>query len=358
MAISVTPTFQGGNKDIDEIITFHDTASPQIFYQETNVPFAITLLSCHPQEKDKIVISNLSPDSQYNYAFDASVKGRVADSMHQHNHFEFMYIVNGSLYQIVEGRRFYYVPGSCCLLNRNTLHTEEYTTDFTCIFFSVSIDFVPRLTNYGHLLLFEKEQNPSGNLIFHFLENNVEETHENAKDFLDFVPRISETQQKIMVHDIFEQMMKTLLTPYYGATYRLQDLFCQLIDILSDTRYYNVQHVTTRSSMDSLLFARIDQLLEERNGRVTNHELAGILHYDGSYLGRIVKKFTGKSLFDYGMTFTMAAAGDMLKNTTKNVSQIAEELRFSNRTHFYKVFEKYYHMTPLQYRKSVLPYKR
>lgn len=350
MAISVTPTFQGGSKDIDQIITFHDTASPQIFYQEMNVPFAITLLTCRPQEKNKIIISNLSPDNQYNYAVSTSLKGRSADSMHQHNHFEFMYIVNGSLYQIVEGKRFYYIPGSCCLLNRNTLHTEEYTTDFTCIFFSVSIDFVSRLTNYGHFLLFEKEQTPSDNLIFHFLENNIEETHENTKDFLDFVPRISETQQKIMVHDIFEQMMKTLLTPYYGATYRLQDLFCQLIDILSDTRYYNVQHVTTRSNMDSLLFARIDQLLEERNGRVTNSELSQILNYDGSYLGRIVKKFTGKSLFDYSMTFTMAAAADMLKNTKKNVSQIAEELNFSNRTHFYKVFDQYYHMTPKEYR--------
>ena len=56
------------------------------------------------------------------------------------------------------------------------------------------------------------------------------------------MPRISETQQKIMVHNIFEQIIKTLLEPYYGATYRLQDLFCQLIDILSNAQYYNVQH--------------------------------------------------------------------------------------------------------------------
>lgn len=40
----------------------------------------------------------------------------------------------------------------------------------------------------------------------------------------------------------FEQIIKTLLEPYYGATYRLQDLFCQLIDILSNAQYYNVQH--------------------------------------------------------------------------------------------------------------------
>lgn len=63
--------------------------------------------------------------------------------------------------------------------------------------------------------------------------------------------------------------------------------------------------------MDFLLMARIDQILEERNGRITNHELAQILNYDGSYIGRIVKKATGKSLFKYSMTFTIAAAETM-----------------------------------------------
>ena len=92
-------------------------------------------------------------------------------------------------------------------------------------------------------------------MIFRFLKNNIEKTHENTKDFLDFMPRISETQQKIMVHNIFEQIIKTLLEPYYGATYRLQDLF-------SPTR----------------------------------------------------------STITCSMTFTMAAAGNMLKNTKKCVA--------------------------------------
>lgn len=79
-----------------------------------------------------------------------------------------------------------------------------------------------------------------------------------------------------------------------------------------------------RTAMDSFLMARIDQLLEERNGRITNHELAQILNYDGSYIGRIVKKATGKSLFEYSMTFTMAAAETMLRSTEMSISQIAK----------------------------------
>ena len=93
------------------------------------------------------------------------------------------------MYQIVEGRRYLYTPGSCCLMNRDTLHTEETSTDFICIFFSVSSNFIKMLTNYGNPMLFPQEQ------------------HRNTKDFIDFVPRISAKEQKILVHDIFEQMI-------------------------------------------------------------------------------------------------------------------------------------------------------
>ena len=138
------------------------------------------------------------------------------------------------MYQIVEGRRYLYTPGSCCLMNRDTLHTEETSTDFICIFFSVSSNFIKMLTNYGNPMLFPQEQ------------------HRNTKDFIDFVPRISAKEQKILVHDIFEQMIFTLLYPYYGSTYHLQDLFFQLIDILCDEQYYQAIHVTAKKNMESL----------------------------------------------------------------------------------------------------------
>lgn len=350
MAIILNPTIQSKNTNIHNFLTFHGSENPTLFYQDVNVPFSLMLVSCHPTDSENSVISFFTPDAQFNFVPDLSFKKLKKNSMHQHNHFEFMYILNGKMHQIVEGKRILYTPGSCCLLNRNTLHTEEYSTDYSAIFFSVSTEFLAQLMNHEHTLLFSIEQNPSSNLIFSFIEQNMEATHKNSKDFLDFFPLITETQQQCMVHNIFEQMLYTLLSPYYGATYHLQDLFCQLIEILCNPQYYHAEHITTDSNMEALLFARIDQLLEEHHGRISNAELALLLNYDGSYLGRIVKKFTGKSLFDYSMTFTIAAAKDMLKHTKKSVSRIAEELHFTNRTHFYKIFYKDCQMTPKQYR--------
>lgn len=76
-----------------------------------------------------------------------------------------------------------------------------------------------------------------------------------------------------------------------------------------------------------------------------------MLNYNGTYLGKIVKKYTGKNLFQYRLTFTMNAAADLLKNSDLSVSEIAARLKFSNRAHFYKLFEEYYKVTPVMYRK-------
>ncbi|HHW49254.1 MAG TPA: AraC family transcriptional regulator [Clostridiaceae bacterium] len=352
MAITIEPTFQNGTRNIDEIISFYGPNELLTFYQKINVPFVMVIMSNHPSDPENNVFSVFSPDSQFNCVSRKSLKGRREDSMHQHDYFELMYVLKGSVYQIVEGKRYYYTTGSCCLMNRYTLHTEELSTDFVNLFICLSPDFVSSMFSHEKSLLFTMEKEYSENLIINFLKQNIRKNHKNLKDFLGFVPLITETQQKVMVHDIFEQMLNTLISPFYGATYRLLDLLSQLMDLLCNPHYYNAIHITTRTRMDSMLFARIGQILEEHNGRISNKEIAKMLNYNGTYLGRIVKKYTGKSFSEYSLTFTMKAAENLLKDSQKSISDIINELNFTNRTQFYKLFKQHYGMTPKEYRKK------
>ncbi len=352
MGMIVRPPISYGKVDFDAVVRFHASKDPRIYYQEVLVPFMLTLVSAQANQPQKSVVSVHTPESHF-YAPEGNfIDGWHSGSQHQHNCFEFTYVIAGCMYQIVEGRRYFYPAGSCCLMNRNTLHTEELSTDFYCVFFSVSSDFVARLMNYGNALLFPGEQDLFGNLIFRFFERNLGDSEADSKDFLDFIPKVTETEQIRLVHQIFEDMLNTLMDPGYGATYRLQELFLRLIGILGDPNYYNAMHITAKSNMESSLFARIDQILDERHGRITHAELARVLNYNGSYLGRIVKKYTGKSLFHYSMTFAMKYAADQLITTDKPSAQIAAELQFTNRTHFYRLFKEHFGVTPNAYRKN------
>ena len=338
--------------DFSSALKIHYESTPFSFYQEMKIPYMIIKLANHPDvEQSSNVWTMLTPDFKY----DASLSRDLMPTkniMHQHNYFEFMYVVKGNVYQIIEEKRFLYTPGSCCLLNRNTRHTEEHTTDYQVIFFCVSVNFIERLLNFGKSFLFQTEKGESTNLVTKFLENNIDPNRENKKDYIDFIPASSEIDQKEKILNIFEQMAITLLSPEYGSTFKLLNLFCQFASILSNPEYYHSAYINTKTKIDSLIFARISHLLEDSKGRLPRLELEALLNYDGSYLGRIVKKNTGMTLFDYSMTFCLSAAEDLLRNTKKSISEIASDLNFTNRTHFYKLFQAKNGMTPKEYRNT------
>ena len=101
---------------------------------------------------------------------------------------------------------------------------------------------------------------------------------------------------------------------------------------------------------DALVFARISHFIEEKYGRISRDELSGLLNYSGDYINRIVHKFTGLCLFDYSMNFCMKKAAEELLYSQKTINEIAEELHFSNKTHFYKLFKEKYGITPKEFR--------
>ena len=352
MKITVNALQMAGHQKYEDIVAFHSSENSKVFVQESLVPFFLMLMSVEAAHPEKTSFSLCTPESQLLVPSAAGIKGRGANTQHQHNCFEFTYVLEGDMYQIVEGKRYYYPTGSCCLMNRNTLHTEEFSSDYTCVFLSISPEFVHKLMNNGKPLLFPGEHELFQNLIFDFLQHNLEDSVTDRKDFLDFVPKITQTEQVTMVHQILEDLLFTLLAPDYGASFRLLELISRLIGVLGDANCYIGEHVTAQSNMESLLFARINQILSQRHGRVTNAELSQLLSYNGSYLGRIVKKYTGKSLFDYSMTFTMAYASDQLQHSEKTAAEIAAELQFSNLTHFYKIFKDTFGVTPKEYRKQ------
>lgn len=339
--------------ELRNILQIHALAQSENSYHEALTPFYFTVLSNRAKRPERSTLALFAPGTTLYLppVPEARDKG-PASGLHHHNCFEFTYIIEGSMYQIVEGRRYYYPAGSCCLMSPNTLHTEENTTDYTCVFISITEEFVSRLAYFGHTFLFPGEQEVLKNPIFRYLRPDQEEDDPGVHSFLDFVPKITQYEQEHLVHRLYEEMLRTMIEPGIGATYQLLELLLRFLGTLGDERYYHVNYVTSESNVDKLLLSRIDRILDQHHGRVSNRELSQLLHYNGSYLGRIVKKHTGKSLFDYSMNFTMRYAAKLLRETDKSAAAIAAELKFSNHSHFYRIFRERYGMTPVEYRRA------
>ena len=74
------------------------------------------------------------------------------------------------------------------------------------------------------------------------------------------------------------------------------------------------------------------------------------LNYNSDYINRVIKKYTGQTLSDYSRAFLLKEAAELLKNTDKRVGEICEELGYTNRSHFNRLFIERYGMPPAEYR--------
>ncbi|MNY65428.1 HTH-type transcriptional activator Btr [compost metagenome] len=68
------------------------------------------------------------------------------------------------------------------------------------------------------------------------------------------------------------------------------------------------------------------------------------------YLGRLIKKYTSKTLTDFINEYRMEKAQELLRETDELIVMIAEETGFSSNSYFGKVFKKYQGITPNEYR--------
>lgn len=82
--------------------------------------------------------------------------------------------------------------------------------------------------------------------------------------------------------------------------------------------------------------------------------MANYIHMNSYYFSSFFKKQTGENYKDYVNRIRMEKAMDLLLSTDKKSYEIAMEVGLNDDKHFSKLFQRYYGLTPAQYRKSRL----
>lgn len=74
-----------------------------------------------------------------------------------------------------------------------------------------------------------------------------------------------------------------------------------------------------------------------------------------NYLGRYFKKHTGKTLQDYVTSYKIKLVENRLLHSTMRISEIVDELGFSDESHLNKFFKKQHGINPSEYRRTAEP---
>lgn len=273
-------------------------------------------------------------------------------ALHKHDYFEIMFVLSGEIYVNIEHERHLYKKGSCYIVNKNVMHTEEFTTDFQIVFLQISTEIMHAIYQELSLKIFDIEKAAPPSAIIEFIANNLTANANTHKAYLDFIPSKEDASVAKVLHDYFDQITRETLSPNLKSSFHIMTLFRRLFLYMSTPDIFSTIPVQIGSDAEYMLYSEIVGAMRETDGRMSRSQLSEKLSYSGAYLNEICKKYSGLSLFDYGMTFCMKKAAHLLASSSDNITDIGYALGFTNKTHFYKIFKETYGMTPAEYRKS------
>ena len=296
-------------------------------------------------------ISSFSPEHTSHSLIDATellekMKNRP---LHQHDFFEIMFVLQGEAVVKIENTKRVYPSGTGCIVNCNLRHVELLSHDFRIFFLNLSKDYL--LSYFSRTICFIwclRQIWIIGCLSL--LYNNAMDADNVKKRILEFFLPLHNPEGFQKLYQIAEEIIKITLSPQIGSSFFINGLICRFLDTLSDPSLFHLANIQVDYGNDFLIFTSLTHLLENSDGRLSRHELSDLLSYSGDYLNRIAKKYTGMTLFEYGTTFSIRKAEYYLLKTDLSISEIIAQLKFTNKSHFYKLFYAKHHMSPKEFR--------
>lgn len=95
----------------------------------------------------------------------------------------------------------------------------------------------------------------------------------------------------------------------------------------------------------------IEYIIDHQAENVTLYQMAELCNTSPGYLSRLFKKETGESFTEYVTNFKINLSKTMLETTTLPISEISQNMGFSDTGYFIKRFKKREGVTPAVYRK-------
>ena len=256
----------------------------------------------------------------------------LISEIHTHDFLEIAYVAEGSALHTIRNAETVITKGNYFIVDYNTEHS--YVSINNAPLRIINILFNPRL---------------------------LDRTLENCKSF-----------NSMLEHYLIKfGSGKLMVNPSYELFFDEDNSIAELIDRLNyeykmkETGYIEVMRsyliVLIVSTMRKIASGDSDSLLDKICQRVSRTpsipptllELAQELGYSQYYLSTRFKQLAGIGYREYLLRLRMAEAARALANTDRKVSEIADDIGYSDMNSFYSAFKKVYGTSPLLYRRSI-----
>jgi AraC-like DNA-binding protein len=134
---------------------------------------------------------------------------------------------------------------------------------------------------------------------------------------------------------------------YFYLQIKVQELLYLLFSRLSARQNSNYRHINNADA-EKLLILR-DEILRDLSRPPVLNDLARIAGMSETKLRQLFKQTFGDTIYNYFQKARMEQAAFLLKQARLSVSETGYQLGFSNLSHFGRLFQRHYGVTPRKY---------
>ncbi len=250
---------------------------------------------------------------------------------HTHDYVEMVYMCAGQTTHIVNGQQILLEQGNLLLLNQSATHEvcKAEEQDVAANFIVLPDFFATSLAALG------EEETPLRRFLVDCLCGQ-----NTGPGYLHF-----DIAGVKPIQNLIENLLWTLLgdtaQKWKVSQMTMALLFLQLVG--------HTEALLTAGQEEAAVFRALGYI-ESHYVNASFAELAELLHYDPSWLSREIKRKTGKTFTQLVQEKRLAQAAFLLKNTGRNVADIALAVGYENISYFHRIFTAEFGCSPKHYR--------
>lgn len=253
---------------------------------------------------------------------------------HRHSFFELVYVVSGTGRQCINQSTFSYRKGHLFLLAPEDSH---------CFWIEEATQFLFIRFNHVYLQAGQAQQGAWQRLAPLLRHAN-------------HIPGciLRHHADKVLLHPL----MAAIIQEHIKEDVYHQELIQQLLNTLLVLVARNIA-LTLPAQLTESVEGKILSITQYLQTHIHQPEKLKAAHISSqfgvseAYLGRYFKKHTGETMQYYVLSYKLQLIEHRLRHTSLRISEIADELGFTDKSHLSRFFRKYCGINPAEYRKKL-----
>lgn len=252
---------------------------------------------------------------------------------HRHNYVEIMYIVQGSITHVIDGKELVLMAGDVLMLNQHVTHAIKMAG-----YEDIGINFIALPEFFEIPLSMLGEKNVLADFVIGTLRKKDPVAH-----YLLFHPKTS-LQIDNLMENMIDSMFHDRAREDIENQYSMGLVFLYLL--------HHIEDLSQNSPLDykeTLVMAALEYINSDcKHANLT--EFAKQTHQSLAVLSKLIKKKTGSNFQELLQNRRFEVAEKLLLETDLTIEEIAQEIGYENQSYFFREFKRRYQVTPRQYR--------